>query len=323
MIKNKSFVGFSAFLSFVAIAGLCIELYLKLKGTSLCDSATCKAIGEYTRIGEIPLLSLGIQFFCVLGLLLFFYIRSSQKKVLENLIWLFLTGALGFEGVLLGFQFFSVQSFCLVCIAVFFTVAAITIFFSIGTDKFVIGVLAFVACCGGVAGMFVLNATPGVSEQQSGFATVWAQEGYNDETLQASRFTLILSMDCSHCEEVLSTIAKNKMYLNAYDKWGFAFTDIEQEAMEKVALFAQNGDKADTIFSFLLAIKQGQVDSSNPLVRVPESSMRESVQRKNLMTIEYLAAIGLNGVPVLVDQQKEGKMTILLGRDAILKHLGL
>jgi len=317
-LKHRWVVVCSA-LGYLAAVVLGIELLMQSRGASFCKTVTCDIIGDYTRFGEVFVLGAGIQFFLVLATMMFFAHRYAKARSLPVVVTLMLVGAMAFEGVLLGFQFFSLQAVCLICAGVFATVFLLTILWSLAVADGKIFLLGTAACIAGIIGMYLLNPAPGLGKGEIGLDPVYQQAGFTDPTVQKRRLTLITSMTCPHCETVILQMALHKDVLQD-DLLSLAFIDNKEQPLEAVGLFAANVDRTEDPLNLLFAIKSGQAGNSTGLV-APDDATIDSVRKKNLHTSQFLKLMGLTGVPVLIADEDGEQKRILVGVNAILQYL--
>lgn len=310
-------------IGYLAALLLGIELFLQNKGESFCKTATCDIIGDYTRFGETFILGAGVQFFLVTATLFFFIYKYRKTEItwLTTLVSLLLVGAMAFEGVLLGFQFFSLQSVCLLCAAVFGTIFVLLLLWSVALHSPRLLLFGIAVCCAGIAGMYTLNTAPGLGKSELGLDAVYKQAGFTDRQVQKRRLTLIISMTCPHCSTVVRQMALHKNLLSD-DLLAFAFTDKKDQPLQAVGLFAANMARSDDILSFLYFVKTGQAGKNTAFHR-PDDAVLDAVRKQSLHTGQFLRLLGLNGVPVLVADENSEQIRILVGAKAILEYLGI
>ncbi len=318
---HKIWLVFGVILGYLAALFLGLELLLKKQGESLCHTATCGIVGHYTRIGEMGMTGMGAQFFLVLATLLVFVYRYPRSRWLQTLVWWLLVGAMAFEGVLLGFQFFSLQSLCLLCGLVFIAVAVLLGLFTLATRKIRLGTFGLAVWLAGLAGMFVLNVVPGLGKTELGLDPVYSMAGFHDRQNPAPRMTLIVSLHCPHCAKVVTSLALKRKTLDDQTLWAIGFTDVANEDLKKIALFGHAAPKADNPFALLLAVKQGNLGKDKDF-QVDEVQL-DAIRRQVLHTKGYLKVNGLSGVPVLVADEDGSHLHLLVGATSILEYLGI
>ncbi len=298
---------------------LAVEMFMQSKGASLCKTVTCDVIGDYTRFGETFILAAGIQFFLLIATAMFFVRRYAEAGWLSTAVSLLLVGAMASEGVLLGFQFFSLQSVCLLCAAVFVTICVLLALWSFAVRNSRLFLFGVAACLAGLVGMYTLNVAPGLGKGNVGLDPVYRQAGFTDSSVQKRRLTLITSMTCPHCSKVILQMARHADVLHD-DLLAFAFIDSKDVPLQAVALFAANMDRTETVLPLLYAIKNGETGQSNSFHK-PDAEQVDAVRKKNLHTSQFLQLMGLNGVPVLVADENSEQIRILVGVEAILQYL--
>ena len=318
-LKHRWVVVCSAFGCLVAVV-LGIELLMQSRGASFCKTVTCDIIGDYTRFGEIFVLGAGILFFLVLATSMFFAHRYGKAGWLPVVVTMMLVGALAFEGVLLGFQFFSLQAVCLLCAGVFAAVFLLTILWSLAVADSKVFLLGISACVAGIIGMYFLNPAPaGPGKGEIGLDPVYQQAGFTDYRVRKRRLTLIISMACPHCTTVIHQMALHKDVLRD-DLLSLAFIDNRKQPLEVGSLFAANVDRTKYPLDLLFAVKSGRAGNSTGLV-APDDAIIDSVRKKNLHTSQFLKLMGLKGVPVLIADENGEQKRILVGVKAILHYL--
>ena len=317
-LKHRWVVACSV-LGYLAAVVLGVEFLMQSRGASFCKTVTCDIIGDYTRFGEAFILGAGIQFFLLLATIMFFAHRYGKNRALPVVVTLILVGAMAFEGVLLGFQFFSLQAVCLICAGVFATILLLLMLWSFAVANSKVFLLGISVCVAGIIGMYILNPAPGLGEGEVGLDPVYQQAGFEDRTIQKRRLTLITSMTCPHCETVILQMAINKDVLQD-DLLALAFIDTKEVPLQTVGLFAANVERTEDPLNLLFAIKSGQAVNSTGLLS-PDDSVIDTVRKKNVHTSQFLKLMGLTGVPVLIADEDGEHIRILVGTDAILQYL--
>jgi hypothetical protein len=228
-------------------------------------------------------------------------------------------GSMAFEGVLVGFQLFSLHSVCLICAGTLGTLFLLLTLWSLAVVDRKILLMGVVACISGIIGMYLLNPDPGLSKDEIALAPVFQQEGFTDPAVQKRRLTLITSMTCSHCKTVVQQMALHQEAI-AEDLLAFAFIGVDDKSLNKAGFFAANAQGSDNPLNLLSALKNGQVINSLKL-SLADKTMIETVRQKNLRTSQFLQLMGLSGVPVLIAEEDTAHIRILVGSEAILQYL--
>ncbi len=291
--------------SFAAAAFLSLEVWMQaVRHTSLCSTTSCALVGEYIRFGEGNLIKLGAAFFWSLWLLAFFGGRYP-KAWIWGLSWLLLSGALAFDGTLLGFQFVALREFCLICVItgglLGLSLAAMAWSRRWGTAL----LLGLAAWSGGFAASAVIDfqVTP-PALQDTAFLS-WGDTA----NPKAHRHVLFFSLHCSHCSKVLTNLAINQEHLGG--AWYLAPLDGSEDDFYRLAAAQQA--KADN--PFLEVLRQESIQQPQA-VPVPES-LRQTVRTAR----SYFKSKGFDGVPVLVVWEGPGRELILRGESAIYRYL--
>ena len=104
-------------LSILGVVYTTLELILLYHHSSICTSQGCKFVGSFSVFGEKTVVLIGIAYFALLSLYLWFEYRYI----------LLVTLGLTVEGYLLAFQLFIVHTICYFCLGVFFLIFAISL----------------------------------------------------------------------------------------------------------------------------------------------------------------------------------------------------
>jgi len=317
-LKQRWVITCSIFGYFAAMI-LSIELLMQSRGASFCKTVTCDIIDDYTRFSDTFILGVGILFFLLLSTAILITHRYAKAEWLSVVITLALVGSMAFEGVLLGFQFFSLQSICLICAGTLATVFLLLTFWSLSVADNKILLTGAVVCVSSIIGMYILNPDPGLGKNEIALAPVFQQIGFADPTVQKRRLTLITSMTCPHCKTVVQQIALHKQAI-AKDRLAFAFIGVNEKSLYKASLFAANAERTDNPMNLLSAIKSGQIINSMEL-SLPDDKILKNVRKKNLRTSQFLQLMGLTGVPALIAEENTDHIHILVGSKEILQYL--
>lgn len=318
-IVKQRWIKTCSILATLATLLLTIELLMQTRGASLCKTSACDIIGDYTRFGETTILAGGILFFLFLATGMFMSQRAAESGWLSVVIALILVGSMAFEGVLVGFQLFSLHSVCLICAGTLVTLFLLLTLWSLAVADRKILFMGVVACISGIIGMYLLNPDPGLSQKEIALAPVFQQVGFTDPTIQKRRLTLISSMTCRHCQTVIQQMALHQEAV-AEDLLAFAFIGVDEKSLHKAGFFAANAEGVENPLRLLSTLKTGQVDNRRDLT-LPDKTMVETVRQKNLRTSQFLQLMGLTGVPVLIAEEDAAHRRILVGSEAILHYL--
>ena len=304
---RKIFLISAAVLSFLGAIALSLEFYLNARGHSLCKTAACEVVGHYIRIGEPFLITGGAAFFWILGLIFFFTYRYPQK--LSSLPVLFLLPALAFDGTLIGFQFFTINQRCAICISVALLLCFISILYLMGRRKYILLLAGILTWTGG----FLASGAIEMPEPINAFGSMIFYQRVAPEkgNVQPEKFTLVFSMQCPHCEKVLAYLTKK----NPQDvTWQLAATDTDNDSLAELSEFVRQSAGHNNPFSLLKKIKK-ESGSKNNLKII--SKLKKKTKKAQI----FLANIGINKIPVLVVELPPNSKTLYIGAPTILRHL--
>ena len=299
----------SIFLSLLGASFLAVESYLNLLGTSLCKTAACEIVGSYLNIKEQLLVAGGSVFFWLLTLALFFSLRYPQR--FGRVILLFMTPAVIFDGALIGYQIFSIKQYCTICIctAVLFLLVIMLCCWAYNETFLLVCVLLAWIGAFGANSIMARNVVSGDTNSM-----ILIGKNAYAATLEnpPPTITIIFSMDCPHCLELISYIGESRHdMLN----WRFASVDQDDVALGKIAAFVQRAPTDDNLFFLLRDIK-----SASPKENINKKSV-DSILEKNKAAFSYLAHRNINKIPVLIIQKSENEQTILTGSDTAKNYL--
>jgi glutaredoxin len=172
---------------------LLAELIFQFFGSSICHTEGCKVVSRHARFGDISIILIGLSSVLTLAVLSFLTLYRNRVE-LERYVNLILVGSLAGEGFFTGYQAFSVQTPCLICLftlGVFLTLGVLRFFY--GEKDVVAGFLSF-------AGVFAL------------FYLILPAES----TVNFPQGDLILfyKKDCKYCAEVLKEMEVHKIRVN-------------------------------------------------------------------------------------------------------------
>ncbi len=170
----------------LAVAGIvvsAVDLYGIEALSPICVSSGCTIVNQITPFGGTPFAAVGIAIFS------FLLIVSFYKNLL---ILLDITVSLSLisEGTLIGFQEFHLQSFCTICVGIFIIIVlmfALRLFKKNSSKPILAMGLA------GFAALFMLSFIL--------YTPIWQPE---------TGMNLIYSNNCSHCENIIKKIEKDK-----------------------------------------------------------------------------------------------------------------
>lgn len=297
----------------LAGGGLLYERYLTQMGKSLCHTSACEIVAKYVRFGEPALLAVGAANFLLLAGLIFFAWRYQQKSFAATLPLLALIGSAAFDGALLGFQFVTLRQHCQLCITVAIALCLIAALYSISLKRWSIIASCLVVWGAGFMASAIL-IMPDTTEAKSGM--VFYERNAAQEFSAPPVATLIFSVNCPHCKEVLAALAqKNPKHIS----WRFAVIDDSLASINRLGYFYANASSTANPFQLLLDSK-GQ--DTTVLDKKVSAKFPDLTRQARL----FLANNKINSVPVLVFQENKAKTIILTGSteiEAFVKALSL
>lgn len=295
--------------SFLAASGLLLEQFLSQAGKSLCHTSACEIVTKFVRLGEPLLLSLGAAGFLLLAVFIFFAGRYGKSPFIRSLPVLILIGAAAFDGALLGFQFITLRQHCQLCITVALSLVLIALCYSVSLKKWSIFCSVLTVWISG----FLANAIlimPDTTETRAGM-TFYEQPAAKEMTTPPAVATLIFSLACPHCTDLLESLAKinpNTM------TWRFALIDKSPQAYNKLGYFYANLPTSTNPFQLLLDAKNkhAKLTDKTILARLPELTRQARV---------FLSTNSLRTIPVLVYKETNGRITMISGSSEIASFL--
>lgn len=291
-------------LSLATAVGLSLESYLALQGKSLCRTQACEVVGTYLRIDESLLVLGGVLFFWALFITLFF--SSRYPKYLKFFPTLLLLPAVAFDGAIIGYQIFTIQQKCYLCLAVATSLILIATLYFFLQDKHILFMsILFIWISSFLANSLIEMPEPTLARSQM----IFFQQDFSKRNTSENvpEFTFIFSMNCPHCHEVISYLSDNKPKVS---KWKFAITDQDNESLRKLSAFIDESKASDNPFRLL----------KNAIPIVQGSSISD-LKYKSKKTITFLANMEFNSIPLLIVKESETEEKLLLGSPAILEYL--
>ena len=297
-------------LSLVVAIGLSWESVLSLNGQSICPTSACKAVGVYLSIDSSLLVAGGALFFWLLGVLLFFADRYPAR--LQNAPLYFLSLALAIDASLMGFQVFSVRQRCLLCVSVAVLLGLIAIGQCITRKSFTTLTCFVLLWLGGFGAQAVMTMPPpqGSFADMAFFSTDMTGRQTAAPAGKAKNMTLIMSMNCPHCLEVITFLAQHYP-MDA--KINLVSIDADALSLAKLSIFIEKAPSSPNPFQLLKEIKGA---TSIPDVAIPTSLTKQVKNGSN-----YLNNIGIKSIPVLVADVSDGEKRILVGTTEIFAFL--
>lgn len=271
--------------------------------SGLCATAGCQLAGQSLRMGEIPLLVLGIIFFALLSVLAYFYLHRGSRWM-GNLLNILICGGLAFDSALLGYQFLVLQAMCQICIGVGAALGLIFFLQTAACKKAVLILMGMAIWLGGFSAMAVLDLTPPTPD----FSTA-IQFKTGNSTADGPTYHLFYSNYCDQCESVLTILAAtNPQYVS----WTISCADTDTASLSRLAGVWNTRNATSNIFAALLSAKKAALSS----IPIP-SDLRQSA--RNVRT--YLINKGYTGVPLIIATQGKHQKTIVEGKFFLLDYL--
>ena len=125
--------------------------------------------------------------------------------------------------------------------------------------------------------------------------------------LFSPQMTLIISMNCPHCLQVISFLADN--YPMDIDI-RLAAIDSDKESLSAITFFLQQEKNAANPFQLLKKIKEDHLQK--------HISIRKGLRKQTTDGFNYIANLGITGIPVLVAELKHNEKKIFIGTDKII-----
>lgn len=296
---------------FLGMLFLSVELYFRFfKHKSVCSTKSCAIVGDYVRIGETNLIVLGLIFFALLWIFLFFWFRYF-KTWLKNII-LFLFGtALAADGALIGFQLFGLKTQCQLC----FAVAGILLFsvlgYGISQKKIFPIILGLSLWFAGLSSGYLLQypeLPPRITKLE---LLSWPKE----KKREWPKFYLFISLHCGHCSRLLANLAVNPDIATV--NWKIFIVDSGEKDMRKIAYILNSKDTPKNPFLEILKLEADKVKKED----LKQQEVTKKLEENILKIQSFLRGHRIMGVPLLVADENSGKRVFLVGRKHILNYL--
>ncbi len=284
---------------------LSVESYLQLQGSSLCKTSACEIVGNYLLISEQILVAGGAVFFWILTLLFFF--SQRYPKHISIFPFLFLATALAFDGALLGFQYFTIGQKCVLCIAIAAALLLVTTLFCLAWRQIAVLPILLLAWIGGFSANSIMDMPePSGAASQMVF---YRQPATVTQVEKSAQKTLIFSMNCPHCLEVVEKLSE----LNPQtDTWQLAAIDQDKGALMKLSKFVDQTSQTNNPFQLLKEVKEEETTNYK---------VKKGLSKQNKKALSFLANLNINVIPVLFIEESKSKKRIITGKKAILEHV--
>ncbi len=294
-------------LTIVGALILSVESRLSMQGRSLCRTSGCEVVGHYIRFGEPLLVAGGALFLWLLGAVFFFFFR--YPKQLSSLPFLFLLPCLAFDGALIGFQVFTVQRICLLCFGVALLLCCITLLYSVSRRSWLIFLAGSLVWTGGVTASGIIEM-PEPSGAYNSMVLI-RQQAIGPTEHPDLTMTLVFSMNCPHCQEVISYLAKHPL---PGINWRLAAIDQDTESLRRLGYFLQLAGNTSNIFTALHKSETGPV----PRETIPKTA---TIKQHNKKALSFLVNNGTNSIPLLIIEHSKRKREYISGTREILAVL--
>lgn len=289
----------------IGALALSIESLLSLQGKSLCKTTACEIVGKYLIFPETVLVGGGALFFWFLTLLFFFSYR--YPKQLKQYPFIILALAMAFDGGLIGFQFFTIQQKCALCLAVAGFLIFITLIYCLAHRRIVILFCCLAAWFGAFSanGIIEMPAPTGAASKMIFFK----KPGTITSNSPATTKTLIFSMECPHCLDIIEKLATIDSRSHT---WQLAAIDQDDVSMTKISKFIELAPQADNPFQLLLKLKKEKIN---------QTVINKTINQQTKKALSFLGNLDIYSVPTLLIETSTGKKEILTGSKSIHQHL--
>lgn len=308
--KKTPWLIIAQIITLIGAVVLSYESYLSMGGQSICTTSSCEIVGGYIRIGSQILVVAGALFFWLLALVLFFASRypAGRFAILPALL---LFPALAFDGALIGFQFLTIREACQLCIGVAVLLLAVTILYSISRKSWLIVLTGLLAWSGSFAAGGIIDI-PAPSGAYSSMVLI-KQHGEADALKNQTTVTLILSMNCPHCINVVAWIADNKL---PPVNWKIAFIDKDKRSIQRIEAYIQLARETGNIFAALEESKNETEPTGNDFVLDPSV-----VKEKSQKTLAFMSNVGATSVPFMIIKHSPSRSEHISGAGNIIEAL--
>ena len=188
------FAGLAAALAFAAAAVTLFQAgHVAVTGEELCVGGGCAVVARLTRISPAAFNLVGTAVFVFLAFAAL-SARTGRRPWGAAALQVVAAAALGAEGVLLAYQWHVADAWCLYCLAILGTVAAVSL--ASGLPGWLFGFSAFGAS---LTVFSLLSFVPANPRLDTGTAAVERQG-------ERPALVLIYSENCPHCRNVLEAM---------------------------------------------------------------------------------------------------------------------
>ncbi len=287
---------------------LSLESFLALYGKSVCNTKACDLVSNYIAIPESLLISGGALGFWCVSLLIFFSLRYQDKAKFVPILPLAL--ALALDSSLIGFQFFTIQQYCLICIIVALLLVLATVLYCLQVRYYAILSCLLIVWIGafGIQKIMVMPMPASAYDSMS-FYKSKPPETSQEKAKQ--KITLIFSMNCPHCLEVIKFLSEKELY----KKYAVSLVcvDKDRKSLDQLQNFLEEVPSVPNPFQHLSEIKEKSKQFNG--------KVNKKLQISSQNGLVFLSNLGIRSVPVMLIEPSENEKNILISSDQILKYL--
>lgn len=286
---------------------LSIESILALFNKSICTTKACEVVGRYLAISEAHLVTLGAIFLWVLFLVFYF---SGKYQNGYRIPLFFLAPALAVDSSLIGFQIFTIQQNCVLCIAVAVLLIVISLIYCLDKKLYLILLCLSLIWIGCFTSHKIMRMPPPTAAYSKMIFSPERAAPKHKAEKPMPKLTLIMSMNCDHCLKVIQYLA------NQYPKFNniqLASIDSDISSLQKIASFLEKQKEAENPYQLLGDLKK------TPLP--PDGMTHKSLAQKGTNSLTFLSNLGIREIPVLLVENSQYQKEILIGSDKILSFL--
>ncbi len=296
----------SVAVSLIGAIFLSVESFFLINGKSFCTTEACGIVGRYLKINEPFLVAGGAAFFWLFALVLFFAGRYPRLRYLPVFL---LAPALVFDSGLIGFQVFSIGQFCLLCFLVAALLLIVAVLSCLAIRVPLILTILFLVWGGGF-GVHALLTMPLPKAASANMVFFAHQANVAPESKTNDKLTLIISMHCPHCLDVVDYLAHHPP--NGYTLM-LASVDQDQEALEQLESFLQRMPASTNPYQLLTEIKEGG--------RISNLKVRSSLPNQTKNSLNFLSNLGIITIPALWIENSPSDKRIITGSENIINFL--
>ncbi len=293
----------------VGAVALSVESFLTQINKSLCQTEACGVVGKYLIISEALLVSGGAIFLWLLSLAFFFAKRYPQRLCYLPLF--LLAPALAFDSGLIGVQVFTIERFCLLCFVVAALLLLIALIHCLAEKAYLPLVILLLAWAGGFASHGLITMPP-PQGAHANMAFYSSPPGNVSTPTKLPAITLIMSMHCPHCLDVVGHLAEEppigyQVKLVSIDR--------DPESLQQLETFLQQAPTSANPYQLLKSIKEAGVAESSSV------AVRKTLPLHTQNGFNFLANLGITSIPVLLVEASGTEKKLLIGAETIVDFL--